>query len=100
MDFHETKVPLYINGRKSGLNLSWFEGATCWKRQEVCGMLITHRNVASRALAVLALNSNYLDRWLNDCYVRVVRESLGLSENHSALAIFCCTSQSGGIGFS
>ena len=29
-------------------------------------MLITRWNEASRALPVLALKSNYLDRWLND----------------------------------
>ena len=30
-------------------------------------MLITRWNEASRALPVLALKSNYLDRWPNDC---------------------------------
>ena len=30
-------------------------------------MLITRWNEASRALPVLALKSNYLDGWLNDC---------------------------------
>jgi len=30
-------------------------------------MVITRWNEASRALPVLALKSNYLDRWLNDC---------------------------------
>ena len=66
VDFREVQVPVYINGRKSGLNRPWLERATCWKRQEVSGMLITHWNVASRALPVLALKSNYLDRWPND----------------------------------
>ena len=67
MDFREAKVPLYKNERKSGLNRPWFERAACWKRQEVSGTLITRWNEASRALPVLALKSNYLDRWLNDC---------------------------------
>ena len=56
-------MPFYKNGRNSGLNLPWLERAVCWKRQEVSGILITHWNEASRALPVLALNSNYLDRW-------------------------------------
>ena len=30
-------------------------------------MLITRWNEASRALPVLTLKSNYLDRWPNDC---------------------------------
>ena len=30
-------------------------------------MLITYWNEASRALPVLTLKSNYLDRWPNDC---------------------------------
>ena len=66
VDFREAQVPFYKNGRKSGLNLPWLERAVCWKRQEVSGILITHWNEASRALPVLALNSNYLDRWPND----------------------------------
>ena len=69
MDFREVQVPVYINGCKSGLNRPWLERAACWKRQEVSGMLITHWNVASRALPVLALKSNYLDRWPNDCFL-------------------------------
>jgi len=55
-------VPVYINGRKSGLNQPWLERAACWKGQEASG-IITHWNVASRALPVLALKSNYLDHW-------------------------------------
>ena len=66
VDFREVQVPVYINGRKSDLNRPWLERAACWKRQEVSGMLITHWNVASRALPVLALKSNYLDRWPNN----------------------------------
>ena len=66
VDFREAQVPFYKNGRKSGLNLPWLERAVCWKRQEVSGILITHWNEASRALPVLALNSNYLDCWPND----------------------------------
>ena len=67
VDFHEVQMPVYINGCKSGLNRPWLERAACWKRQEVGGMLITHWNVASRALAVLPLKSNYLD----DCVMQV-----------------------------
>jgi len=63
VDFREVQVPVYINGRKSGLNPPRLERAACWKRQEVSGMLITHWNVASWALPALALKSNYLDRW-------------------------------------
>ena len=57
------------NERKSGLNRPWLERAVCWKRQEVSGTLITRWNEASWALPVLALKSNYLDRWLNDCLI-------------------------------
>ena len=64
--FHKAKVPLYRNTRKSGLNRPWLERAVCWKSQEVSSMLITRWNEASRALPVLALKSNYLDRWPND----------------------------------
>ena len=37
-------------------------------------MLITRWNEASRALPILALKSNYLDRWPNDWSVTVVGE--------------------------
>ena len=72
IDFREVQVPVYINVCKSGLNRPWLEKAACWERQEVSGMLITHWNVASRALPVLAL----LDRWPNDCCKSTQLESI------------------------
>ena len=42
------------------------ESQAFFKHSPQSGMLITHWNVASRALPVLALKSNYLDRWPND----------------------------------
>jgi len=54
-----------INRYKSSLNWPWLERTACLKRQEVSSILFTHWNAASSALLVLALNSNYLDNWLN-----------------------------------
>jgi len=42
------------------LNWPWLERAACWKRQEVNGMLITHWNVASRALPAFAWTSGLM----------------------------------------
>ena len=53
------------------MNRPWLERAACRKRQEVSGMLITHWNVASRALPAFALKSNYLDHWPNDGIVKM-----------------------------
>ena len=61
--------PFYSYWRKSGSNRCSLGRSTLWKREEVSAMLITDWNAATRALPVLHLKSNYLDRWPNDCVV-------------------------------
>ena len=68
LDFCKVKVPFYKNGHKFGLNLAWLERTGPWKRQKVSGMLFARWNEAYRVLTVLTLESNYLDRWPNDCF--------------------------------
>jgi len=67
VDICDVEDPFYSYWRKSGSNRCSLGRSTLWKREEVSAMLITDWNAATRALPVLHLKSNYLDRWPNDC---------------------------------
>ena len=66
VDICDVEDPFYSYWRKSGSNRCSLGRSTLWKREEVSAMLITDWNAATRALPVLHLKSNYLDRWPND----------------------------------
>jgi len=69
VDICDVEDQFYSYWRKSGSNRCSLGRSTLWKREEVSAMLITDWNAATRALPVLHLKSNYLDRWPNDCVV-------------------------------
>ena len=47
------------------------------------GMLIIRWNEVSRAFPVLALKSNYLDRWLNDWSVQANKQANKYTNTHA-----------------